>query len=87
MIDGAGGLVLRYWKGTQGRKQSERWVETVLAKIRAGDLEVSEDSAAHAFAWGRTPEGELLDLLHQSSLCWGVDHDRIDGGCFRLFSE
>jgi fatty-acid peroxygenase len=62
MIDGAGGVVLRYWQGTQGRKRSEQWVETVLANIRAGNLEVPEDSAAYAFAWGRTPEGELLDL-------------------------
>jgi fatty-acid peroxygenase len=62
MIDGAGGIALRYWQARKGRQQSEKWIKTVLEKIRSHELEVPKDSAAYAFAEYRTPQGELLDL-------------------------
>lgn len=61
MIDGAGGIALRYWRARWGREQSEKWIKTILEQIRAHKLEVPENSAAYAFAWSRTPEGHLLD--------------------------
>lgn len=61
MIDGAGGIGLRYWRARWGRKQSEKWIKTILGQIRAHELKVPENSATYAFAWYRTPEGNLLD--------------------------
>jgi fatty-acid peroxygenase len=61
MIDGAGGIGLRYWRARWGRDRSEKWMKTILDRIRARELDVPENSAAHAFAWYRTPEGNLLD--------------------------
>jgi fatty-acid peroxygenase len=62
MIDGVGGIGLRYWQARQGRVQSERWMRTILEQIRTHQLDVPEDSAAYAFAWYRDPAGNLLDL-------------------------
>lgn len=61
MIDGSGGAGPRHWRARWGRKQAEQWIETILDKIRAHELDVPENSAAYAFAWHRTPEGNLLD--------------------------
>jgi fatty-acid peroxygenase len=38
MIDGAGGIGLRYVQGRQGRVQSEAWIGTIVEQIRAHDL-------------------------------------------------
>ncbi|GAB4374717.1 MAG: fatty-acid peroxygenase [Elainellaceae cyanobacterium] len=62
MIDGSGGIGLRYLRARWGREQSEKWIESILEQIRTHQLEVPENSAAYAFAWYRTPEGNLLDL-------------------------
>lgn len=61
MIDGSGGIGPRHWKGKQGRKQAEAWIETIIDQIRAQTLDVPESSAAHTFAWYRNPDGQLLD--------------------------
>jgi len=61
MIDGAGGVGLRYLRARWGREQSEQWIEMILDNIRAHELEVPENSAAYAFAWYRDLEGNLLD--------------------------
>ncbi len=61
MIDGSGGIGPRYWRARWGREQSEKWIETILDKIRAHELEIPENSAAYAFAWYRDLDGNLLD--------------------------
>lgn len=61
MIDGSGGIGPRHWRARWGRKQSEKWIGTILDKIRAHELEVPENSAAYAFAWYRGLDGNLLD--------------------------
>ncbi|HIK14100.1 MAG TPA: cytochrome P450 [Leptolyngbyaceae cyanobacterium M33_DOE_097] len=61
MIDGAGGIGLRYLRARWGRRQTEKWVKSVLDQIRSHALKVPESSAAYAFAWYHTPTGELLD--------------------------
>lgn len=61
MIDGAGGIALRYLQARQGRIQTEKWIGEIIDKIRAHELEVPEESAAYAFALHRTPEGNFLD--------------------------
>jgi fatty-acid peroxygenase len=61
MIDGSGGIALRYLQGVWGRHQAEKWIETILGKVRNRELEVPENSAAYAFAWGQDAAGSLLD--------------------------
>lgn len=61
MIEGSGGIGLRYWHAKQGREQSEKWIGNLLDRIRSGQLDVPENTAAHAFAWHRDADGNLLD--------------------------
>lgn len=61
MIDGAGAVGPRNWRGLLLRVRTERWIRDVIEKVRAGELTVAEESAAHAIAWYRDPDGELLD--------------------------
>jgi fatty-acid peroxygenase len=61
MIDGSGGVGPRYWQARWSRQQSEKWIETILDKIRAHELDVPENSAASVFAWYRDPDGNLLN--------------------------
>jgi fatty-acid peroxygenase len=61
MIEGAGTFGPRNWLGLLLRRRTERWIQDVVEKVRTGELDVPEESAAHVIAWHRDPEGELLD--------------------------
>lgn len=61
MIDGAGAVGPRNWRGLLLRARTERWIRDVIEKVRAGELTVPEGSAAHTIAWHRDPDGGLLD--------------------------
>ncbi len=61
MIDGAGSVGPRNWRGLILRQSTELWIRDIIRKVRAGEIEVDEGSAAHAIAWHRGLEGELLD--------------------------
>lgn len=61
MIDGAGGIGLRHWHARRGRERSEQWIQRLLDRVRAHELDVPENSAVYAFAWHRNANGELLD--------------------------
>ena len=61
MIDGAGSVGPRNWKGLLLRSRTERWMRGIIEKVRAGEMDVPEGSAAYAMAWHRNPDGELLD--------------------------
>ncbi len=60
MIDGAGSVGWRNWKGLAQRYRTERWARHLVEGIRAGRLEAAEDSAVHAVAWYRDLDGEVL---------------------------
>lgn len=62
MIDGAGGVGPRHWQGIGARNRAEAWIKGILTQVRDQQLEVPENTAAHAFAWHRDPEGNLMDL-------------------------
>ena len=62
MIDGAGAVGPRNWRGMLLRRDSERWIRDIVERVRARTLEVAEGSAAHAVAWHRDLDGELLDV-------------------------
>ncbi|MBE0536233.1 MAG: cytochrome P450 [Phycisphaerae bacterium] len=60
MIDGAGSVGPRNWMGMVRRSRTERWIRGAIDAIRGGRLAVDEASAAHAVAWHRELDGELL---------------------------
>jgi fatty-acid peroxygenase len=61
MIEGAGSVGPRNWYGQLLRARTERWIRDLIEKVRARELDVPEESAAHIIAWYRDLDGELLD--------------------------
>lgn len=70
LIDGAGGLGLRYLRGVQARQRLEAWIADVIEQVRwsktdpsgsSQQLQVPEQTAAAAFALHRDANGNLLD--------------------------
>jgi fatty-acid peroxygenase len=61
MIDGAGAIGPRLWRGLLLRARTERWLRGVVEEVRGGELEVPEGSPIHVIAWHRDLDGELLD--------------------------
>ncbi|QBI53732.1 cytochrome P450 [Streptomonospora litoralis] len=51
----------RHWRSRLARRAAEDWAADVVGRIRAGRIEPPEDTAAHALAWHREPDGGLLD--------------------------
>ncbi len=63
MIEGAGSLGARHWRGRVGRRKTEKWIESIVHKTRsASDKGESESqNALQRFSWHRDIEGNLLD--------------------------
>lgn len=61
MIHGSGTVGLRTMRGLLLRQRTERWCRDLVERVRAGRLEVPEESALHLVAWHRDPNGNLLD--------------------------
>ena len=61
MIEGAGSLGPRNWRGLLMREFNERWCRDIITSIRSGELDVPAESAAHIIAWHRDLDGALLD--------------------------
>ena len=61
MIDGAGAVGPRNWRGLLLRARTERWIRTVIERVRTYKLEVPDGCAIHVIAWHRDHRGELLD--------------------------
>ncbi|MCC9137420.1 cytochrome P450 [Pontibacter silvestris] len=62
MVDAFGAVGPRHWRGKRARSRGEKWIGKVIKDIRKGKLEVREGTAAHAMAWHRDINGELLDI-------------------------
>ena len=60
MIDGAGALGPRQWRGQLLRRRTERWIEGVVDDARSGRLRPPEGSALEAIAGHRDEHGEPL---------------------------
>lgn len=60
MIDGAGGVAFRYIQGRLARRQAERWAAGLIRRVRARELELSEECALFRIAWHRNREGGLM---------------------------
>lgn len=62
MISGAGAVGPRNWRGMLRRSRTERWMRNIINRIRDGEVQPPEGSAAHIIAWHRDTDGELLDV-------------------------
>lgn len=62
MIDGAGSVGPKSWRGLMLRARTERWARDLVMRIRDGRAGVEEGSAAHAVAWHRGQDGNPLDV-------------------------
>lgn len=60
MIDGAGSAGLRNLRGQLLRHRTERWVRSLVDRVRRGTLQPAEDSALATVAAFRDPAGHLL---------------------------
>jgi fatty-acid peroxygenase len=61
MIDGAGAIGPRNWKGQLLRSRTEDWARSIITGVRANHIAVPETSAAHVIAMYREADGALLD--------------------------
>lgn len=60
MIDGAGAIGPRNWKGLLVRARTEEWVRSIIDGIRLQHIRVPGDSPAHSIATWRDLDGKLL---------------------------
>lgn len=60
VFDGAGAVGPRQLRGQLARRSVEQWIAGVIEDIREARLTVPEDAPAHAIAWHRALNGELL---------------------------
>jgi fatty-acid peroxygenase len=61
MIEGAGAVGPRNWKGLLLRSRTEDWARSIIVGTRAGHMAVPEGSPAYVIAMQREPDGALLD--------------------------
>lgn len=61
MIDGFGGVGIRYWKGRCARMRSEAWMKDIIIKIRTHKINPSKNSAAYMIAWHKDERHRLLN--------------------------
>ena len=61
MIDGAGSMGPRNWKGLLLRRRTERWARGIVDRLRNGGLAELPDSPATRIASFRDKQGGLLD--------------------------
>jgi fatty-acid peroxygenase len=60
MIEGAGTLGLRHWKGRRSRNKAEEWVENLVRKIRSNSLVVPDGTVIKSISLHRDLNGNLL---------------------------
>ncbi len=52
---------LHYVRARLARRRLEDWLAGLVGRVRSGTLAAPEDSALHAWAWFREPDGDLLE--------------------------
>lgn len=60
MIDGFGGVGIRYCKGKRARNRSEKWMRNVITKIRSQKISPAKNTAAYVIAWHRDENKRIL---------------------------
>lgn len=61
MIDGAGSVGVRNWRGLRLRSRTERWARDIISQLREHKRELADESPLATIAWHREQNGELLD--------------------------
>lgn len=61
MIDGAGAIGPRNWKGMALRSRTEDWTRSIIDGARGDHIRVPAGSPVHVIAWHRDADGALLD--------------------------
>jgi fatty-acid peroxygenase len=61
LIEGAGSIGLRQWRGRRARSRSEAWLADLVEKVRDGTLHGRAGSALRVIAEYRGLDGELLE--------------------------
>lgn len=60
MIDGAGAIGPKHWKGKQARQQAEDWISDLIRSVRHYRMTPPTDSALSIIAWHKDLDGKLL---------------------------
>lgn len=60
LVQGAGAVGPRHWKGRIARKKAERWVSGLVEEVRDGRLAPPPGSTLRSMALWRDPDGRLL---------------------------
>lgn len=60
LFDQAAAPGLGHLRSRRARSHVEGWLSRVIDQVRAGRLQVAEDSAVHLVAWHRDTDGQLL---------------------------
>ncbi|YBV94793.1 cytochrome P450 (plasmid) [Phyllobacteriaceae bacterium JZ32] len=62
MIDNTGRFGPRLWIALSRRDRAERWLQQIIENVRAGRWNPGPETALHAVAFHRDPEGDMLDI-------------------------
>lgn len=60
LFDYAGSLGPKHWWSRLARRRTERWIETLVTRIRAGHVQPPKESASHVIAFYHDLNGNLL---------------------------
>lgn len=60
MVDAFGAVGPRHLRGRLARQRGNSWMKGIIKKIRSGEINPPEGTAAHLFAWHRDAHGNLL---------------------------
>lgn len=60
LFDYAGSLGPKHWWSRLARRRAERWIETLVTRIRAGHVQPPKESASRVIAFHRDLNGNLL---------------------------
>jgi len=64
MIDGAGAVGPRNWRGLLMRHRTEQWARALVDAVRAGQVQPPFDSPLNVIARHRDADGELMNRKH-----------------------
>lgn len=61
VMEGSGGVGRRHWRARKGRGQVEAWMEQIIRRTRAGEIDPPQNTPLRVVAEHRDPKGQLLD--------------------------
>ncbi|WP_330587569.1 cytochrome P450 family protein [Anaerocolumna sedimenticola] len=61
LVDGFGGIGIRYYEGRCARKRTENWIRGIITQIRQEKIVAAKNTAAYTIARHRGLKGKLLN--------------------------